>query len=137
MIDDIKNIKNSKTEFRKFGLSLGGLCLILGLYLLWKNKPWVSPILIISVFLLISGALYPKILIPFYFIWMTIATIIGWIMTRVILTLLFYLVVTPIGMISRLFGHRFLDLKLDASRKSYWNYQSEKQPEESHYQKQF
>jgi len=137
MIEELKNIKNSKTEFRKFGISLGGLGLVLGLYLLWKNKTWVSPILIISAFLLIIGIMIPNILKPFYFAWMTFATIIGWIMTRVILTVLFYIVVTPLGLILRMFGHRFLDLKIDSTRKSYWNYRSEKQIETNHYQKQF
>jgi len=137
MIEEIKNIKNSKTEYRKFGLSLGGLGLVLSLYLLWKNKTWVNPILIISAFLLICGIIIPNFLKPLYFAWMVFATIIGWIMTRVILTVLFYVVVTPLGLISRMLGHRFLDLKIDPARKSYWNNRSEKQIETNHYQKQF
>ena len=137
MIEEIKNIKNSKTEFRKFGLSLGGLGLVLGLYFLWKNKTGVNPILIISILLLFSGVLIPNILKPLYFAWMTFTTILGWIMTRVILTVLFYVVVTPLGLISRMFGYRFLDLKIDPTRKSYWNYRSEKPIGTNHYQKQF
>ena len=61
----------------------------------------------------------------------------GWFMTRVILSLLFYLVVTPIGLIARLSGNQFLDVKMDDSQTSYWNYRKTKKDEKEDYEKQF
>ena len=49
---------------------------------------------------------------------------------------LFYLIVTPIGLISRLFGKKFLDLKWDKQLSTYWNYRSDK-PGKENYEKQF
>ena len=52
---------------------------------------------------------------------MSFAIILGWFMTRFILSLLFYLIVTPIGLITRVLGKDFLELKKEASNGSYWN----------------
>ena len=49
----------------------------------------------------------------------------GWIMTRVILIIIFYLIVTPIGLIARLFGKQFLDLSLNENVNSFWNKRAE------------
>ena len=67
------------------------------------------------------GFLIPIILKPIYIGWMSFAIIIGWFMTRFILSLLFYLIVTPIGLITRVLGKDFLELKKEASNGSYWN----------------
>jgi hypothetical protein len=44
----------------------------------------------------------------------------GWIMPRVILILLFYLIFIPIGLSGRIFGKRFLETNFDKIEKSYW-----------------
>ena len=67
---------------------------------------------------------------------MTFAVILGWVMTRVILGVVFYLIITPIGLITRLIGEDFLDLnkkKLD----SYWNYRDSSNELNQDYRKQF
>lgn len=68
---------------------------------------------------------------------MAAAIIIGWFMSRVILVILFYLVLTPTAIIARIFGKRFLELKWDRSQKTYWNYREEQAPDKSRYEKQF
>ena len=45
-------------------------------------------------------------------------------MTRIILSILFYVILTPIGLISRLFGKQFVELRWDKSNDSYWNFRS-------------
>ena len=57
-------------------------------------------------------------------------------MTRVILSLLYYAIMTPIGLISRLFRKQFIELGWDKSKGSYWNYRLDK-TEISSYEKQF
>jgi hypothetical protein len=51
---------------------------------------------------------------------MSLALILGWFMSRVILIILFYLVITPIGLFAKLFRKRFLELKINKSAKTYW-----------------
>ncbi len=65
------------------------------------------------------------ILKPIYLVWMTFAVILGWIMTRVILTAIFYLIVTPISLIAKLFRHKFLDLTFRTENDTYWNYRKD------------
>ena len=118
--DEIKNIKQSPKDLRKFGLTIGILLLLIAFFLIWKNRPSQFYFLYIGAFLVLAGFLFPSILRPLNKVWMTLAVLLGWVMTRVILSLLFYLVITPISLIARIFGKHFLDLKIDKSRASYW-----------------
>lgn len=54
--------------------------------------------------LVIAAFLIPRALTPLYRPWMRLAEGLGWINTRILLVLIFYLVVTPIGLVMRLFG---------------------------------
>ena len=68
--------------------------------------------------------------------WMVFAAILGWIMTRVILSLVFYLIITPIGLLTKLLGEDFLALKRGDSD-SYWNYRDSAEELNQDYEKQF
>jgi len=96
MIEEIKNIKRNKEEIRKFGYLIGGVLIAISIFMLWKDVSFYKLIFVIGVSFILLGYFIPKILKPIYIIWMTFATILGWIMTRVILTILFYLIVTLI-----------------------------------------
>jgi len=121
MIEEIKNIKSNKEEIRKFGLLIGGVLIAISIFMLWKTFNQYQLVFIIGISFVLLGFFIPTILKPIYIIWMTFATILGWIMTRVILTILFYLIVTPIGLIGRIFGAKFLDLSWNDDVTSYWN----------------
>ena len=136
MLDDIKNIKSNKKEYRKFGITVGIVLLIFAAFFFFKGKPAFQPALIAGLGLIIFGLLLPIILKPIYWIWMVFATILGWIMTRVILGLLFYLIFTIVGFISRISGKKFLDLKWDKAQDTFWNYRNS-QPLKEDYEKQF
>ena len=64
------------------------------------------------------GLVLPGFLEPVYIVWMRFASILGWINTRIILVIIFYLVFTPLGLLIRLFRIDLLERgnKLD----SYW-----------------
>ena len=70
--------------------------------------------------LLLSGLLYPKMLKPLYNSWMIIALTIGFVMSRILLAVLFYLVFTPVGLFMRMLNKDPLDRKSDPSVDSYW-----------------
>jgi len=137
MLEEIKNIKSEKSDMRKFGIAIGVILLVIAGFLFWKEKESYQIFLTVGTILFVLGILVPAVLKPIYWIWMIFATILGWIMTRVILSLLFYIIITPIGLIPRFFGKQFLELKWDKSKISYWNYMNTKQLYEKIYEKQF
>ena len=125
MKEEIKNISSTKKDIRKFSYLVGGILVIISLFLLWKGSTSFTLILGIGAGLIIIGMIFPIILKPIYIAWMIFAVILGWIMTRVILTILFYLIVTPIALIAKIFRKRFLDLSFRTEADSYWNYRGE------------
>ena len=135
MNEEIKNIKSEKSDLRKFGIIVGTVLLIIAGLLFWKEKESFQLFLAIGIVLFVAGIALPFILKPIYWVWMVFATILGWFMTRVILSLLFYAVLTPIGLIARLFGKQFLGLKMDGSKQSYWSMR--KVETSKNYEKQF
>jgi hypothetical protein len=122
----ISRIKITKEEIRKFGIVIGIILLIIGVILLWKRNIYYPILMIIGIFLFVGGLSIPIILKPIYIIWMIFATIMGWLMTRFILSLLFYGLITPISLIARLMGKKFIYLRWDKINNSYWNYRSNK-----------
>ena len=69
--------------------------------------------------LILSFVAYP-IMKPIHIAWMTLAFVMGWFMTRVILSIFFYLILTPMSVVMRLFGKDFIDEKMEPQRASYW-----------------
>jgi hypothetical protein len=76
----------------------------------------------------------PSALAPIRRVWMRFAEILGWINTRILLILIFYLVVTPLGLVMRLFRRPPLDM---ARRDSYWTEPPRNSYGDRHYEKQF
>lgn len=74
-----------------------------------------------AVFLILGAALRPRgLILALYRLWMGLAVILGAVVSRIILTVVFYLVITPIGLIRRLTGWDGLKLKKDPAKKSHW-----------------
>ena len=132
-----ENIKSEKSDLRKFGITIGVILLIIAGFLFWKEKESFQILLIFGVALCIFGIATPFILKPIYWVWMIFVTILGWIMTRIILSLLFYIIFTPIGLIPRFFGKQFLELKWDKSKESYWNIRTNEHLQKRNYEQQF
>lgn len=94
-------------------------------------------LLIISGIFLSLGLIAPQILRPVYIIWMKFAFVLGWINTRIILIIMFYLVFTPIGICIRIFGKDLLERKIDKASDSYWEEREQKPFNQADYQRQF
>ena len=134
---DIRNIKSGVKELREFGLVVGGVLLALGGVLFWAKRGAFPYFLVIGAVLALGGAAAPVALKPVQKIWMTAAVLLGWFVTRVILSLFFYLVLTPIAFFGRMFGKGFLDQALDASQASYWNERRSEDAGRERYEKQY
>ena len=137
IIEEIKDIKSEKKELRQFGMTMGiAFALLAGLFL-WREKDYYFYLLILSLMFFFTGLTLPLILTPLHKIWMTLAILMGWFATRLIMILLFYLVVTPIGLLTRLCGKDFLDTKFKKNVNSYWIPRKEIKSERSNYERQF
>ena len=110
-----------KKGLRDFGLITGALfVLIFGLLLPWKFE-WQWPIwpwVILAILSFMAFAM-PMQLEPVYRVWMRIGLVIGSVMSRVILGLVFFLVVTPIGLMMRATGKDPMNRELNDSLESY------------------
>lgn len=114
MFEEIKKINSSKKDLRNFGFIIGIIFFILGIYL------FIPILIILGVFLVISGYFFPNILLPAQKVWMTLAIIISFIVTNIILTIFFYIFITPLSLISRISGKKFLENNFKQSALTYW-----------------
>ena len=137
LIEEFKHIKETKKDLRKFGLTLGIVLAAIGVFLFYFEKSSAIYFTIIGGLLILLGILFPQLLKPLNKIWMGLAIVLGFIMTRVILTTLFYLVITPIGFLAKIFGKKFMLLKYDKSAKTYWEKRSIIPKKQIDYERQF
>jgi hypothetical protein len=135
--EDIKQLKTDPATLRKFGLVVGGVFLALGLLFLWRHPHRTPYFAWPGGTLMFLGAVLPRALRWIYVAWMSLAFVLGFIMAHVILALLFFLVLTPLGLLARLTGKDFLSLKLDRAAKSYWLPRTQKSRSAADYERQF
>lgn len=118
--DEVRALSPGKKDLRNLGLVFLVALAIIGGIVLWKGGPsglyWIGAGLAFGLW----GLVWPAGLKPVYRVWMTLAVILGYFMSRVLLSIIFYLVVTPIGLIMRLIGKDLLDLRMK-DRDSYWH----------------
>jgi saxitoxin biosynthesis operon SxtJ-like protein len=120
LLQDIKKLKTGPHALRKFGLTVGGVFVAIGLLFLFRQKPSSPFLLWPGVALMIFGAIAPRVLKYPYIAWMSLALTLGFIMSYVILTLFFFVIVTPIALLARLLAKDFLDRRLDKQATTYW-----------------
>ena len=137
LLDDIKKIKSTYKELRKFGITLGVFFALVGGLALWRHSGLYPTFFILSLVFLAPGFLLPSLLKPVQKVWMGLALILGWVMSRVILSFLFYFVLTPLGLLSKCFGKNFLDLKWKDEKESYWIIRPEVPYDKARYENQF
>jgi len=116
------NWNPSRRELRQFA----GLCLVFfGGIAAWMYArhgvgPWPTALGALAVGLGVPGLVFPRLLRPVYVGWMAAAFPIGWTVSHVLLGIIFYGVVTPIGLLLRVMGRDPMNRKLDRQAKTYW-----------------
>jgi len=135
--EEFKHIKESQKDLRKFGLTVGGVLLVIGFVLFYFEELSAIYFAVIGGLLIFLGALFPNILKPLNKIWMSLAIILGFIMSRVILTILFYFVLTPIAILAKIVGKKFMVLKYDKSANTYWEKRTNIKKKQIDYDRQF
>ena len=113
-MEDIKISSN-----RSFGIVFFVVFLIVAIYPLIKNGDLRLWPLIISIIFLILGLINSKLLTPLNKLWFKFGIFLGRLMSPIIMGIIFFFVVTPIGLLLRIIGKDILNLKKNNS-KSYW-----------------
>jgi hypothetical protein len=112
--------KSEKRELLEFGLTVGIAFGVLAALLFWRQRPHYIYLVPVSALFVLLGVIVPGLLRPVKKGWMTVAAGMGWVMTRVILAVLFFGIFTPLRFFAGLAGKRFLGLDIDRSAESYW-----------------
>jgi len=138
MFDDLNNIKSGRKELRNFGLTIGIILVVLGGLVFWRGKREFSPYLLsVAATFITLGLTFPGILKPLQKVWMEFSAVMGFFVSRIILSGLFFLILSPIGLIARLLGKDLLDRKIDKSVGSYWKNRDEINKSKESYENQY
>jgi hypothetical protein len=133
----IETIPTGPREWRKFGLLFMTVFLLLAAYLFWKGKPaWWAGAVCAGIFGG-AGLLTPSLLRMPHKLWMQFAGILGWVNTRVLLSLFFFIVLTPVGLVMRLFGRDPLTRRMSKERATYWEKREKPPPDRSRFENLF
>ena len=136
--EEIKQLKTGAQELRRFGLLVGAVFTLLGVWFWWRGKGRYPYFLAPGAVLLGLGAGAPRALRLIYVGWMSLAFLLGFAVSNILLTLFFYVIVTPVGLLARLAGKDFLNRKLDGQTGSYWIMRDRSVPEQKkNYEQQF
>jgi hypothetical protein len=107
-------------EFRTFGLLVGGVFSVIGLWpVVFRQEPARIWALGIGLGLIILAVIAPRSLKQTHRVWMRIGHALGWVNTRVLLGVIYYGLLTPMGITMRLFGWDPMRLRFEPKRTSY------------------
>jgi hypothetical protein len=109
-----------RKQLRSFGFTVGGIFALIGFWPLvfrGEDPRWWA--LVLTGCLLIPAVVFPKGLFWPYNGWMAVGHVLGWINARIILGLVFYVVVTPIGVLRRWLGKDPMGRQLEPDADSY------------------
>ncbi len=104
---------------RSFGIVFFIVFFLIALYPLTYGEEIRLWSLIISLFFLFLGLINSKILNPLNKLWFKFGIFLGKVISPIIMGIIFFFVVTPIGLIMRIFGKDVLNLKF-SKNKTYW-----------------
>ncbi len=120
ILEEIKKVESSPRDLRNFGLIVGGIFCVLGIIFELRGKSFAHPALLVGILLVLGGILRPKILTYPHKIWMTLGIVLGFVVNKVLLTIFFYVGISPIAIVARLLGKRFLDVRFKTTDLTYW-----------------
>jgi hypothetical protein len=105
---------------RGFGFVFAGFFAIVAIVRWWKEQGGAGWFAAAAIAMLLVALIRPSLLAPFNRVWTKLALVLSKVMNPVIMGILFFLVVAPIGLLMRLTGKRPLALDFDPTAKSYW-----------------
>ena len=130
MSENASHFEEERGLERGFGTVFVLFFLIVAAFLFFKKGEIVYWALILSAAFGLIAWLYPKLLKPLNFLWFKLGMLLGAIIAPLVMVVIFFLVVTPVGLIMRAVGKDPLRLKKDAQQCTYW---ADRKPEDNQY----
>ncbi len=116
----MEHVEVTKKTLRQFGLMVGGISLFIGLWpVVWRQEAMRIWVVVPGALLAAAGLVMPGVLKHVYRGWMWVGHVMGWVNTRIILGILFYGMVTPMGVFMKLTGRDPMRRKLEPDTKTY------------------
>ena len=135
--EELKHIDNSDEAVKKTGITVGIVLILISLLLWYLGKTSFIYFSIIGGLFVILAFIAIPVLRPFHKLWMMLALAMGFVMSRVILTILYYFILTPIGLIAKLVGKKFMPVRFDKSALTYWEKRENPVKQQIDYERQF
>ena len=135
--EELKHIDNSNEAVKKTGISVGVVLILISLLLWYLGKTSFIYFSIIGGLSVILAFIAIPVLRPFHRLWMMLTLAMGFVMSRVILTLLYYLILTPIGLLAKIVGKKIMPLGFDKNAKTYWEKRENIVKQQIDYERQF
>jgi Saxitoxin biosynthesis operon protein SxtJ len=123
---------------REFGIVVGSVLILLASWWLYRGKFGNVAYITLSIGLVLfaTGVVFPRLLVVPNRLWMGLAAVLSYFSTRIILAVIFFLILTPIGLIKRAMGWDPLRRRA-APADSYWHPYSKRQMDPRHYEKMY
>ena len=116
----MEHMEVTKRTLRQFGLMVGGVFLLIGLWpFVWRQETVRIWAVVPGSLLAIAGLMMPGLLKRVYQGWMWVGHVMGWVNTRIILGVLFYGVVTPMGLVMKLTGRDPMRREFEPDAQTY------------------
>ncbi len=136
---ELRQLDQSRRALRPFGVTIGTAFTLIAALLVWRNGWTPTPasyaLAGVGGVVIFLGLVAPGLLRHPHRLWMGLALVLGFVMTRVILTVVFYLAVTPIGLILRMMGKDPLQRRIDRETPSYWQEKTYDDPSPKRFEK--
>ena len=108
-----------KSNNRSFGILFCIVFLLIAIWPLISSNPIRYWAIVLSITFLILGVVNSKLLSPLKDYWIKLGEILGKVIAPLVMSLVFFIILTPIGLILRIFGKDLLKLKKN-KKSSYW-----------------
>ncbi len=121
---------------RSFGLTVGGVFALMAGWSIWAHhttRSWIFGGLALA--LILPALLYPQLLRVPNIWWWRLAGVLGWVNSRILLSLIFFVMFTPIGLVMRLFGRD--SLRRRPVEGSTWTVYTARQHDPKHYDRMY
>jgi len=123
-------------QARKSTLVVAGVLAFLSGWQVYRGRPTAASVFAVAVVVLLACAAVPRAATWFHRWWMTLAEALGYVNSRILLSLLFYGILTPVGLAVRLAGHDPLERR-KAVEGSYWRKRASTRQSREGYERSF
>jgi hypothetical protein len=119
---ELSKLKQDRAALRNFGLTMAAALAVIGVAMRFvghhpRRAFWTWAI---AAAFLLFGLVAPRALRVIHRIWMGFAFVLGWFVSRIVLGLIFFAVITPISLVMKLTGKDVLGERIDRGAASYW-----------------